>query len=926
MGADTARELRGSAISSSPAFPNLVPAAGGWPPWLLGALFLAVYLATLNPWVSPGSLGLVASLTGTIWGPEPLAPVTYCVTLPLRWLPAALIPPVLNGLTAVCAALRIVLLARTVRLLPHKIFRRNFKPSRKPATLLTGPYAWLPPAAAVAAFGLQYTFWENATAATGGIFNLLLFAGVVRCLAEFSVSGKNSWLVWGAFGGGLAVANDWRMAAFFPAILICVLSLKGLLALNAALVSRVLRKPKSFNLRLLALVCAGWLAGFSPCLFKPSPAIGPVSGSLGLRAVLKAAVTGHLEAVPSSFQFLLVAGLVTMFPVVCLILRRPRNFGALKRLNRHLPVIFLHVAHGFFGLTCLAILLDSPLSPRWLNLDWAGLPLYYLAAVGAGYFAGHFLRLTEIREHRRQHSPARRRSRRRPAQRPAIYYLRGAVALGTGLLALATPVCLVCKNLPVIVQVHDNAVARFFSQIGGSLPAAGGVIIGDDRFLLDYTQAAVIRQGGRSKFLFVNASALLGDDDYYEFLKRQQPGFAPELGAAGPLAATNHEAAFLRLMQKLAQRHPIFCLQPSPALACLNQDFCAQPAGLIYQLKPWPPDSPTLPPPPSVAASEPFWRKFENQDYAGLATPMAGPPTAASASLWRRTMHFHPELDHLNTLAGNLYATALNNWGVELQQRGRFREAGQCFDQARQLDANNSAAQINGQFNVDYLAGRPPVLRTAQEEETSLTEYRDWKHVAQTGLVDEPNFCNLMGQIYANAGWYRPAIAQFERFKQFFPADAITAQNLAVAYFDAKDYASARHEAGQVLQAESTNATALFIQGISCVEMNAYVQAIPPLTALVNLHTNTDAARLNRAVCYLKTGQTDAARADYEWVTQTHPDAYPAYFNLAELADESQDIKDSIKYYQLYLKYAPGNQPQVTLAEARLKALKTLTR
>ena len=57
-------------------------------PWLVAAGALAVYLVTLNRWVSLSSLQQVAKVSGWTWQPELYGPVFWLVTYPFRWLPA----------------------------------------------------------------------------------------------------------------------------------------------------------------------------------------------------------------------------------------------------------------------------------------------------------------------------------------------------------------------------------------------------------------------------------------------------------------------------------------------------------------------------------------------------------------------------------------------------------------------------------------------------------------------------------------------------------------------------------------------------------------------------------------------------------------------------------------------------------------------
>src|SRR4051812_5152289 len=90
-----------------------------WLPWLLAAGMLAIYLLTLNSWLSPNSLQQVAEAGGWNWQPKIFGPLNYLITYPFRWLPARLLPVGLNIFSAVCAALTLFMLARSVALLPH---------------------------------------------------------------------------------------------------------------------------------------------------------------------------------------------------------------------------------------------------------------------------------------------------------------------------------------------------------------------------------------------------------------------------------------------------------------------------------------------------------------------------------------------------------------------------------------------------------------------------------------------------------------------------------------------------------------------------------------------------------------------------------------------------------------------------------------
>src|SRR5664279_2745717 len=113
-------------------------------PWVVGAAALAVYLATLNHWVTLHSLALVDRLTGWDWQPPLNQPLLFLVTYPFHWLPASWVPFTLNGLTAVGASLTLAILARSVALLPHDRLKQQRLLIRNRYALLSQPNAWVP--------------------------------------------------------------------------------------------------------------------------------------------------------------------------------------------------------------------------------------------------------------------------------------------------------------------------------------------------------------------------------------------------------------------------------------------------------------------------------------------------------------------------------------------------------------------------------------------------------------------------------------------------------------------------------------------------------------------------------------------------------------------------------------------------------------
>ena len=116
-------------------------------PWLLAAAAFVFYWLTLNHWVSLFNLGVVAKTSGWDWEPEFFEPVFFLVTYPFHWLPVAQIPVALNIFSAVCAALTLGLLARSVAILPQDRTDAQRERERSDFSFLTIWSAWLPPVA-----------------------------------------------------------------------------------------------------------------------------------------------------------------------------------------------------------------------------------------------------------------------------------------------------------------------------------------------------------------------------------------------------------------------------------------------------------------------------------------------------------------------------------------------------------------------------------------------------------------------------------------------------------------------------------------------------------------------------------------------------------------------------------------------------------
>jgi tetratricopeptide (TPR) repeat protein len=952
-------------------------------PWLLGGGMFVVYLFTLYHVATPATLGRLADLAGWEWRPRLFAPVTFLLTYPIHLLPDHLKLPALNCFAAVCAALALVLLARSVALLPHDRTNEQRLREQSEFSILSIPTAWLPPLFAVLVCGLQLSFWERAVEFrdesfldNGEIFNLLIFAYVVRCLLEFRISGKESWLTRFALVYGLGLANNWAMLAYFPGFLAAVVWIKGFDFFHWRFVVRMLGCGLAGTCLLFLFPLLNQLHHHSDFTFGPT-----------LRLVLSDSKLALLRLPPDK-KWLLLFAFTSVLPVFLVGIRWASSFGDNSPLGVTLATFGFHLGHAFLLLCCLWVSLDPPFSPRELAGFLPYLPLYYLGALSIGYFSGYLLLVFGV---------YRASSRQRP---PMLGRWPGRfITACVWATAIVVPLILVAKNLPQVQTGRAVAAAsdRYFSRVERSLPANGTVILADndDLHMLYSLQARLARSGRRADDVFIEATSLGLSWDYIRALdiKYPQAGFAAIFSdMTAPQPPTTD---CIHLLEKLAESRDIYYLNPS--FGNYFERFYLEAHGLVYRLNLYPTNAWTAPPasPELLEESRAIWKEA-SADLKFVERTIHQPAASVPAGPLRRLQdiaHVSVETNSYAPTLGKYYSRALDYWGVELASSApsgdtnRWREAGDCFDLAQRLNPNNRPARINLQYNQDTLMGKPPLYKKLADFDEMLGNYLKWWDVIDSGgPIDEPNFCRALGGVFRDGQNYRQAIHQFERLRVLMPLDPSAPFQLSQTYLfilnhpDALYYAYpspmqtgidatvaaeqalrldpedantlcqkalAYWQLGLYLQAHTNLLTpstptfsqaysnglsavvqwlriapdqpnALFMQSMCLMQLGQFDQAITPLSALISQSANP-VARLNRAICYFRLGKLDAAKQDYQSVIKTHPEAYQADYGLAEIAYGEKDFPTAVKYYQLY----ETNGPPALKESAEYKAVNT---
>jgi len=198
-----------------------------------------------------------------------------------------------------------------------------------------------------------------------------------------------------------------------------------------------------------------------------------------------------------------------------------------------------------------------------------------------------------------------------------------------------------------------------------------------------------------------------------------------------------------------------------------------------------------------------------------------------------------------------------------------FRQAMQQFARVKELDPVHLQASL-WLAQLYILAHKPDeALRLVQE-------------IHQKETAFDVNRTNINELLFAEASAYlaskdaAAADAAVTKTLQKFPADKellpVLLGTATKAYMNFGFYSNALDSIEQELKLSPDNPLALGNKGVSLLQLNAFEQAIPPLTRVVELQSTNYTALFNRAIAYLRCGQLDASEKDYETLQKNRAD------------------------------------------------------
>ncbi len=714
------------------------------PKWIAAGALL-IYLLTLNRWFSIDSLSLFSRAAGWSWYPEPGQPLTRALLLPFRILPAAWIPITLNLFNAVCAALVLGLLARTVAILPQDILPIQPFKKKQPLATLSTPTAWIPPVLAAIVCGLQLSFWENATSMTGEMIDLLLFAWIIRCLFEFRHDPNEKWLLFAAGAAGAGMANSWVLLAYFPIFILALFGVKGWAVLEPRFLWRM-------------SLCG--LAGLSLYLLVPLVQVLFAHADASFWALLKAHLRAQRDALSLLQRPLLRLISVTGIIPFGLLAIRWRSHTVQSADDTRLGVFLRrasgHAVHLLFVPCALWVAFDPDFTPRNAVPGLPALTWYYSSALGLGYCAGYIL-LFHL--HRPKSIPGK------------------ASLAGTRFAVVLIPALLLWRNLGDIRSTIGPSLHEFARQLYSDIPAGKCVVLSDDPVHLLLLRAETIGHRVEKEPILLETS-LLASRQYQTAMSRHFGARWPVNAIKGDerrASASNQSdfvgpARVLNLISNFASREPV--LYAHPAFGLCFERFADEPRGFAHVLLPRPAQesaTPVIAQTAAVAGDQLWQSRWNTLERSVFYAARSDAPPSPLHDLLR--LPARPSLTV--SLLKAAYSKSLNDWGVRIQRLGRATESAVWFERALMLNPGNLAARINLEYNQAVRRGDKSRLNPAviQRQWAELfARYKTWREaIINDGPVDEPTYSFRTGRMLLQNGANRQAASAFARSMELAP-------------------------------------------------------------------------------------------------------------------------------------------------------------
>ena len=708
-------------------------------PWAVALGSLVLYLTTLHSWISFASLPAVSDVGGWNDLSQSVAPLLYLLTVPLKLLPASMVPMAMNVLAALFGALTLAMLARSVVLLPHDRTKEQRQREQSAHSLLSLQSNWMPALFAAMVCGLQLSFWQHATAGTGEMLNVLLFAFVIRCLLEYRIGHKTRWLTRAVLVYAMGITNNWGMVGFLP--LFCVALLWT-------------ARMQLFREGLLLKLALNALAGLSLYLLLPVAAVLSGSGEnfLDVLMVNLGLQKSFLGSLFSQRLMVLVMASTSIFPLLLVSIRWPANFGDTNAAASAITTALLRLVHFLFLVVCIYVAFDHVVSPRKLvnlpQVTGIGAPFltfYYLGALSIGYFLGYLLLLSGKEEVRKWQKPSELGKA-----------LNRSLHIGLQVAALLVIGVLAWQNVGTILANNKNDVTGTYAKwLADSLPTGKAILFTDNDMSpqSQLLQAELARSKSRKQAMLIQTHRLASPDYQVRLAKRSNshwPEPPPEVLDAKRI----DDLQILNMLYNVSNKTSIYYLHPS--FGYYFEQFYLKPEKGIFRLLPYPSGAESLDKPALTTD-----QVDANSTFAGIIEKKFDAIAEESKQL--RENQFLDSLIIMGWLSRNL-----NQRGVDLIRNNQSEAAEKLFLAACKTSRGSPKGNVVAQANLrqvnpesdyefdeelDRLIGNDELLALSRIDSTLKTY----------GPFDLTQACFQLGQNFARKTQIRQAYHELTR-------------------------------------------------------------------------------------------------------------------------------------------------------------------
>lgn len=876
------------------------------------AVAAVVYLITLNYQANLWNEIQATRVCGWQWLPILQQPLLYLFELPFHLLPVAWRPVALNLGNMVLAVMVLGLLVRCITLWPADRTPDMRLWELEPLGILpAGALSWLPPLFAALILGLTLNFWEQATAASGEMIDVLVVAWVIYCLLEFRRESKTKWLWRMAVAYGLGMVNNWALIGLFPCLLVALASIHGwkdlLLRVARTLRPIVYRNHKRADQkfkrarlpswRSVGVILAGLLIGLLLYCLLPLIYLATGDGTVTFWKCLQAALKSQKAGLMQMWRFLTSDGRVialafsSLVPLLLVSIRWRDESPNKKHWNTHWGLLGVHIMVA--GI-CILALLGGALGPAQILPGQPFLTHYFLCALSLGCCLNYFLRLLLGR-------PSGLINRRRTSLERK---LRGLMVVLLLLVVTAILAAEAWRSEPVIRLTNKTLPADFQQRVLARLPTGPKVILADDTGLLNLSRLLLLGTPAGQDCIFIDTTAGVWVDYH-----RRQAELYPQPWQNSFLYATNHgklQPMLLdRLLKDLSADRQVFYLQPSVINAF--DHFQMESVGFGYAL--------TLRSTNALVKSNPAvndqtWAEFDQQLLPQLTNVIENiqPQTMEGHRKGKLSRLLKPReaYDVTSAFFAHYYSSAADARGVALQMAGRWEDAARAFANALNLNPNNYVAQLNLDFNTRHQAGSESATNSAGLE---LGAYRNIEQeVGLCGPIDEPFNRITLGNYCAKNKLPFHAMDQFERVYELQPDNWGAKLWLASLNLNAGQPAASLQVLREVRQILSTNGYLTnYVVNLDVMEAQADMAMTNKVAATAALGDAIDAAHgdpklMADAIQALwQAGLKDEARELMDHLVQQHPASAPVYtmrglvyLQMGKLDDADKDLSHAL--------------------------------